>query len=87
MSDDERTSQVEQPLAAPFNAGGQTAAASPTEIAERVDAEPSAGLTRPRSKAKGKAKAKAKGKASSAAVKRVEDVLDKDTLSEQIRQL
>ena len=86
MSDDERGSEFEQPLAAAPAAGGQTAAASPIEIAERVVGEPSAVVTAPKAKAKGKARNRAKPKAS-AAVKRVEDVLDKDTLSEQIRLL
>ena len=83
MSADERNTQVRRSVFGPPVAGGQTALASPAAIPELVDAEPSAGLTTPQPKAQCKAKAKAKGKAS-AAVKRVEDVLDKDTLSEQI---
>ena len=86
MSDDERGSEFEQPLAAAPAAGGQTAAASPIEIAERVVDEPSAVVTAPKAKAKGTPRHRPKPKAS-AAVKRVEDVLDKDTLSEQIRLL
>ena len=86
MSDDERGSEFEQPLAAEPAAGGQTAAASPIEIAERVVDMPSAVVTAPKAKAKGKARSRPKPKAS-AAVKRVEDVLEKDTLSEQIRLL
>ena len=86
MSDDEHHSHVEPTVSAPPAAGGQTAPASPAAIPELVDAEPSAGLTRPQAKGKSKAKAKPKAKAS-AAVQRVEDVLDKDTLSEQITML
>ena len=86
MSDDERNSHVAQAVSGAPAAGGQTAPASPASIPELVDAEPSAGLRRPQAKAKSKAKAKAKGMAS-AAVKRVEDVLDKDILSEQISML
>ena len=86
MSDDERDSRVEQPLSAAPAASGQTAPASPASIPELVDAEPSAGLPRPTAKGKGKAKTKAKGKASPA-MKRVADVLDKDTLSEHIAML
>ena len=85
MSDDERGSEFEQPLAAEPAAGGQTTAASPIESAERVVDMLSAVVTAPKAKAKGKAR-KPKPKAS-AAVKRVEDVLEKDTLSEQIRLL
>ena len=86
MSDDERGSEFEQPLAAEPAAGGQTAAASPIEIAERVVDEPSAVVTAPKAKAKETPRHRPKPKAS-AAVKRVEDVLDKDTLSEQISML
>ena len=86
MADDDRQSEDEQPLDAEPAAGEQTATTSPIAIAERVVAEPSAVATAPKAKAKASPKRGARP-AASAAVKRVEDVLEKDTLSEQIQLL
>ena len=53
-----------------------------------LSAEPCAGATPPKTKAKSKAKSKAKAKSKSCPmVKRIEDVLDKDTLTEHLLRL
>ena len=86
MSDDGRDVLGEHPPAPEPASGGEASLASSPPIPEIAPSEPSAGVTTTVGKARGKPKAKGKAKAS-AAMMRVEDVLDRDTLNEQIKGL
>jgi len=86
MSDDGRDVLGEQPPAAETSPIEEASPASPPPILDIAPSEPSAGVKKTVGKARGKPKAKGKAM-TSAAMMRVEDVLDRDTLNEQIKAL